>query len=175
MFVLYLRVRQEIIANGKTTIEKNTQMKLQKICNNIELNIIFFSLLLHIFWEGLHSYFYIFPDGLNVYPRFCWWCITGDVLITLGAFFFVSFIFKTRKWIVKPTKNQIMLFILAGVVYTMISEFIHVNIKGTWQYSEIMPVIPWINVGLTPIVQWIIVPLVLVFIIRKQLGLKHKI
>ena len=147
-------------------------VKLHHIVNNIELNIVFFSLLLHTFWEGLHSYFYIFPDGFAAYPRFCWYCVGGDVLIALGSFFIVSLIFRSRKWILNPTKLQTTLFILAGTLYTIGSEYVHVNLAGTWQYSNLMPIIPLINVGLTPVLQWIVIPLIVIFIIKRQLSKK---
>jgi len=145
-------------------------MKVSKLTNNIEFNIIFFSLLLNTLWEGLHSYFYLFPDGLATYPHYCWLCVGGDILIALGAFFLVSLIYKSRKWILKPTKMQVLFFVLAGVIYTVISEFVHVNVMGTWQYSDMMPMIPVVDIGLSPVVQWIIISLVLIFVVRRQVN-----
>ena len=159
-----------IILAGVALIGKKRKMTIRDLTGNIEFNIIFFSLLLHTFWEGLHSYFYIFPDGLAAYPRFCWFCVSGDVLIALGTFFLVGLIHKKRKWILDPSKQQVVIFVLSGVVFTIISEFVHVNTKGTWQYSELMPLIPLIDVGISPLVQWIVIPLALIFIIRRQLN-----
>ena len=44
-----------------------------------------------------------------------------------------------------------------GWVYTAISE--HVNtVRGAWRYSDLMPIVPGVNVGLSPLLQWLVVP-----------------
>lgn len=145
-------------------------MNIQTLTKNIELNILFFALLLHTFWEGLQSYFYIFPDTIAVYPRVCWLCISGDILIALGSYWLVSLILRTRKWILDPTFQHMLFFIIAGAGYAMVSEYVHVQVRGTWQYTSAMPVLPYLGVGIMPILQWILMPIILVWMIRRQLG-----
>ncbi|RBA23586.1 hypothetical protein [Herminiimonas fonticola] len=50
-----------------------------------------------------------------------------------------------------------MLSVVLTVAYTVLSERINLA-RGSWSYSAWMPVLPWIEVGLAPVAQWIIVP-----------------
>ena len=45
-----------------------------------------------------------------------------------------------------------------GVSYTIFSEWLNIVIRAAWAYRDIMPVVPVIDAGLTPLLQWIIVP-----------------
>ena len=43
------------------------------------------------------------------------------------------------------------------------------NSSGGWRYAEIMPIVPKIGIGLVPLIQWIILPLLLVWFVKRQL------
>jgi len=45
-----------------------------------------------------------------------------------------------------------------GVAYTIFSEWLNVEIRRSWSYTAAMPVLPWLGTGLTPLLQWVIVP-----------------
>jgi hypothetical protein len=55
-----------------------------------------------------------------------------------------------------------MLAMMFGLAYTTFSEWLSIVVREAWAYSELMPVISvaGFKVGLSPIAQWIIVPLV---------------
>ena len=38
------------------------------------------------------------------------------------------------------------------------SEWLNINVRGSWAYSDLMPVVPVIGTGLAPLLQWVIVP-----------------
>lgn len=46
----------------------------------------------------------------------------------------------------------------AGVAYTAFSEWLNVTVRGTWAYSAAMPVLPVLGTGLSPLLQWLVVP-----------------
>jgi hypothetical protein len=45
-----------------------------------------------------------------------------------------------------------------GVGYTIFSEWLNIVVREAWAYRDIMPVIPVIDAGLTPFLQWLVVP-----------------
>jgi len=45
-----------------------------------------------------------------------------------------------------------------GVGYTIYSEWMNVYVKGTWAYSDLMPIVPGLEVGVSPLVQWVVLP-----------------
>jgi hypothetical protein len=50
--------------------------------------------------------------------------------------------------------------IVGGLAYTIFSEWLNTEIRGSWAYSAWMPTLPLIGAGLSPFAQWIAVPVV---------------
>ena len=48
--------------------------------------------------------------------------------------------------------------ILLGAAYTVFSEWLNINIRRSWSYTDAMPVLPLLGTGLTPLLQWVVVP-----------------
>jgi hypothetical protein len=48
--------------------------------------------------------------------------------------------------------------LILGAAYTIFSEWLNVEIRHSWSYTAAMPVLPWLGTGLTPLLQWLIVP-----------------
>jgi hypothetical protein len=149
-------------------------MKIQimkKLTSIPELNIAFFSFLLNFVWEVLQTPFFVdISTEVNTIIWYRFHCTLGDVVISLGSFWLVALISKTRTWLLNPTKARMLLFVAFGVSYTILSEIKNVSLYKLWAYSDFMPVIPYIDVGIVPLIQWIIIPPLLVIIIRRQLS-----
>ena len=144
---------------------------MKKISSFPELNIAFFSFLLNFVWEVLQTPFFIdISDKINTIIWYRFHCTLGDVMISLGSFWLVALITRSRTWFLNPTKLRILLFIAFGVSYTIFSEIKNVSLNKLWAYSDLMPVIPTIEVGIVPLIQWIIIPPLLVFFVRRQLS-----
>lgn len=45
-----------------------------------------------------------------------------------------------------------------GVAYTIYSEWLNTKVETNWAYSVTMPIVPFFNIGLSPLLQWIAVP-----------------
>jgi hypothetical protein len=144
---------------------------LKKVLSLPELNIVFFSFLLNFAWEVLQTpFFHDISDKINTIVWYRFHCTVGDVMISLGSFWLVALISKTRSWFLNPTKVRLLLFVAFGVGYTIFSEIKNVSLNKLWAYSDFMTVIPYIDVGVIPIIQWIILPPLLVYIVRRQLS-----
>jgi hypothetical protein len=50
------------------------------------------------------------------------------------------------------------LVIAFGLVYTGYSEWLNATVRQSWTYSDLMPVIPWLGLGLSPMLQWLVIP-----------------
>ena len=144
---------------------------MKKVILLPELNMAFFSFLLNLVWEVLQTPFFLDKSAeINTIVWYRFHCTLGDVLITLGSFWLVALTSKSRTWFLNPTKRNVLLFVGFGVIYTTFSEIKNVSLNKLWGYSELMPVIPYIDVGIVPLIQWLIVPVALVFIVRIQLS-----
>ncbi len=59
-------------------------------------------------------------------------------------------------------------FLLAGLAITVALEWLNVYVWRNWAYSREMPVV--FGIGLTPILQWLLVPLLTLWLARRHLG-----
>lgn len=95
-------------------------------------------------------------------------CTLGDVLI--GIFCFASALVIRRVWFKAWsvfTWQFIAVFVMLGFAYTVYSEWQNVVISKTWAYSAAMPLVPPLGTGLSPLLQWIVVPLLAFRLARK--------
>ena len=89
-------------------------------------------------------------------------CTTGDLMLALATFAVTLLIAGNRDWPVRNFWSVTALTVLFGVGSTLFLEWLNVVIWKTWAYSSFMPVLPVLgfDVGLSPLLQWIVVPLV---------------
>jgi len=45
-----------------------------------------------------------------------------------------------------------------GIAATVYLERMNTQVWKNWAYADAMPVVPWIDVGLTPLLQWVLLP-----------------
>jgi hypothetical protein len=50
--------------------------------------------------------------------------------------------------------------LFGGLAYTVFSEWLNTEIRGSWAYTDAMPQLPLVGAGLSPLAQWIVVPLI---------------
>ena len=84
-------------------------------------------------------------------------CTGGDILITTAILAAATGLARAFRW---PPFGWRMAFtaIVLGASYTIFSEWLNVAIRGTSSYTAAMPVVPFLGTGLTPLLQWLIVP-----------------
>ncbi|MDZ4738001.1 MAG: hypothetical protein SGJ07_16790 [Rhodospirillaceae bacterium] len=85
-------------------------------------------------------------------------CTGGDILIALSALTIALVFFGTNRWPEHGYNHVASISIAIGFVYMLFSEWLNIEIRETWAYREMMPVIPVIDAGLSPIAQWIVIP-----------------
>ena len=86
-------------------------------------------------------------------------CTGGDLLIASSALM-IALLVCGRGW---PDERQavrhvIVLTMVLGVGYTLFSEWLNIVVREAWAYSDLMPVVPVLDAGLSPLAQWIVVP-----------------
>ena len=93
-------------------------------------------------------------------------CTLGDLLILLSVFWLISLLNRSRDWIFSPSMPNIVLFTVLGLAYTIFSEILNTRIKGTWGYTELMPIVPVIEIGGMPFLQWLLIPPVTIWFMK---------
>ena len=61
-----------------------------------------------------------------------------------------------------------------GLAITLVGELLATGALNRWEYSALMPVIPGLKAGLAPVLQWLVLPPLVVWFARVQIaGLRH--
>ena len=87
-------------------------------------------------------------------------CTGGDLLIALASLTGALIVAGNAGWPLLCFRRVAALTILFGVTYTVYSEWLNVSVRAPWEYAPAMPTIPFLGTGLTPILQWILIPMV---------------
>ena len=74
-------------------------------------------------------------------------------------------------WVKNLNIKRIILLLLTGGAGAVLVEIGHLSI-GTWSYADAMPLIPFVNVGLSPVLQFMILPMLIYKLSFKMLEKK---
>ena len=117
---------------------------MSPMLKNKLLFIFIVSFILNIVWENFHSIFYDNYMGGKITEFILFRAALADaiiiIIITLPFLLFLSF--KKRSWAI----------IFIGFVVSIGIEY-YVLTTGMWEYNILMPIIPFLSIGLTPTIQ----------------------
>jgi hypothetical protein len=118
----------------------------------------------HLIWEILQLPLYtIWTTGTAGQIAFAvLHCTAGDVLIATLSLVVALALFATGRWPAERNARVFAAAVLIGVGYTIYSEWLNTGARSSWAYSPLMPVVPVLGTGLSPILQWLVVPTVAV-------------
>lgn len=146
-------------------------IRLARLAEVPEMPVAFFTFLLHFVWEFLQVPLYA---GLADMPHWaavvlCGRATLGDVGMALVAFWAASLAARDRAWILCPSLVPVAVFVAAGAVMTIAFEYHATRIALRWAYAEAMPRVPPFGTGLSPLVQWLVIPPVVIWLARRHL------
>ena len=85
-------------------------------------------------------------------------CTIGDVMIAALSLLAALSLVAQPNWPRSSARRVYLLSLTVGLGYTIYSEWVNTSVRGSWAYSEWMPVLPLLGTGLSPLMQWLIVP-----------------
>ena len=110
---------------------------------------------LHLVWENAQAPFYI--GYLNFWQHFflCLGATVGDVAVTLLVYAGTVAVTRNPQWPRRLSRP-------AGLALAMVGAVIAVGMErralavGRWAYTAAMPIIPGLGVGVTPVLQMVV-------------------
>lgn len=136
-----------------------------------ELPIAVFGFLLNFVWEMWVVPFYAAIGEMRHAEAIlvCTQAAFGDVVILLLAFWGASVAAGSRGWILKPGWLTLIIYVGIGVAITILMEFLATEVWDRWSYAEGAPVLPLLGTGLAPLVQWVLLPVLVLGLARYHL------
>lgn len=121
-----------------------------------------FAAIAHLIWEFAHLPLYtIWLTGMPGELAFAAvHCTGGDILITLNTIRLSLCVFGGADWPRHRVGRVLARAVAFGVAYTIFSEWLNIEVRESWPYRDLMPVIPLIDAGLSQILQWVFIPVV---------------
>ena len=86
-------------------------------------------------------------------------CTVGDILIATMALVTALALTGKSVWPHARYHQVATLSIVMGLGYTVFSEWLNTEVRESWTYTELMPVLPVLGTGISPLAQWIAIPL----------------
>jgi hypothetical protein len=150
------------------------EMKAGKVLQIPEVNVVIFSFLLNLAWEMWQVPFFL---GMADAPHWqgvkaCTQATAGDAGIALAAFWITAVAARNRHWMFAPRKSDLAAFIGTGLIATIVFEALATEVLGRWTYTEAMPRLPIIGTGLLPLLQWLVIPPLVLWFVRRQINCK---
>ena len=119
-----------------------------------------FAIPVHLAWEvaQLPLYTIWYEDTPDNIAFAAIHCAGGDAMISVLSLVGALLLFGNRRW---PEERYIAVAapaVIAGVAYTVFSEWHNTEVRNSWAYSSMMPTLPGLGTGLSPLLQWFVIP-----------------
>lgn len=115
--------------------------------------------LINYLWEMLQMPFFSDMNyGELAAWFFCFKASIGDANIILFIFILGRVLFRDWEWVQQLNGIKLVYLFLTGATIAILIET-HALSAGRWRYSQIMPTLLFIEVGLVPVIQLIILPI----------------
>lgn len=94
-------------------------------------------------------------------------CTLGDVLIGLSALLLALIALRAGPWPGWRWPELTAVATVIGVGYTGFSEWLNTVLRQSWAYSDWMPMLPVVDIGVSPVLQWVVVPTAALWLARR--------
>jgi hypothetical protein len=123
------------------------------------ISIFVVAVLLNYLWELAQAPLYV---GLKSYnTAVLWHCFVaslGDGVMVLLIVAIGWILFRRWDWFLRPGVPGYLVMLSAGLILAVVVEWVAVYVLGRWEYTDKMPIIPGLGVGLVPIAQMVTLP-----------------
>lgn len=119
--------------------------------------------LLNFVWEVIQIPLYKGASFSVQHIAICALASVADATMVLLIYFCFGFIYKKPLWVQNLTLPRILILMLVGATGAVLAEMRHIS-SGNWAYSKSMPVIPVVDVGWSPVLQFMLLPVITYFI-----------
>jgi hypothetical protein len=127
------------------------------------------SLIGHLVWEVAQLPLYtIWQTGTRAEIAFAiLHCTVGDVMIAGLSLLVAVALWGSADWPHEGARPIWFILVVLGIGYTIYSEWLNVSVRRSWAYSDWMPTLPFLGTGLGPLLQWLVVPTFVSYVVAR--------
>lgn len=116
------------------------------------LLLAFTAFMLHLIWENAQAPLFAGYVSFGQNLPICFLGTIGDVVFTLLVYLGIGLLKNDFGWIMRLNRKDIAVIAALGFLGAIAIEW-RALLFGRWGYTDAMPIIPYVQVGLTPILQ----------------------
>ena len=124
---------------------------------------------LNFAWEVSQGFLYNGYKYDLKHISFCALASVADVLMVFMLLYGFALIYGNVYWTRNMKPFQIAVLMITGGLGAIVAETLHTG-RGSWAYAEAMPLLPWVGAGLTPVLQFTILPLIIFLVCRNAIA-----
>lgn len=98
-------------------------------------------------------------------------CTAGDLMIATLALVAALVLVGAADWPRATAVRVTLAMLLIGIGYTIYSEWLNTVVRQSWSYASAMPRLPPFGTGLSPLLQWVVVPLLALRLSQERSGI----
>ncbi len=90
-----------------------------------------------------------------------WHCFVaslGDGLLVILIYGTGALLRRDSAWFQQPVFRDYALILLLGAALAIVVEWVALHVLQRWSYTTGMPIVPIVNIGLTPLLQMLVLP-----------------
>lgn len=131
---------------------------------NLAAYILSIGFVLNVIWEFVQLPFYRIPEnGFWGHVSMCLAAAVADILIISILYFFIALIVKDIYWVRQMSQFKTIVSVGLGIGIAIVIERLAITV-GWWEYNAAMPLVPYVNVGLVPVLQMATIPLITFYV-----------
>jgi signal transduction histidine kinase len=119
--------------------------------------------ILNFAWEIIQGPLYKGFEYKISHIAFCGLASVADAIMVLLIYFVLALIYKDPLWIKHLDLKRTLIIVLIGGTGAVLAEIRHLS-QGNWAYAPSMPVIPFVNAGLSPVLQFMLLPVLIYYV-----------
>ncbi|SDD90124.1 hypothetical protein SAMN05421636_102270 [Pricia antarctica] len=120
-------------------------------------NIAIAAFVVNLIWEVAQGPLYEGFEYDVKHISFCALASVADMLMVLLLFFSLGLLYNNIFWIRNLNLKRTLVLVGIGTLGAILAEMWHTS-RGDWIYAEIMPLLPLVDVGITPVLQFALLP-----------------
>lgn len=130
--------------------------------------------LLNFVWEVTQMpFFAVGGQGqivdFGLFLKTHWIASLKDAAMVIVLYFLTAVVVRNMQWGRHMGRRGLIPFLIAGFLWAVAVEYYQVQIAHSWSYNATMPLLPFLGVGLWPVLQLIVLPPLAVFLSRRHL------
>jgi hypothetical protein len=125
------------------------------------------SVVLNYFWEIGQAFLFV---GMDSWETIWWHCLVaslGDGLMVWAIHAAGWRFFRRSDWFIAAQWKGYGVMLTSGLLLALAVEWLAVHVLQRWTYTSDMPVIPGVNIGIAPLLQMLLLPPVIFYIVAR--------